>query len=1006
MKSTSLFILAFLSFILLSKPTLGSNREIQAGGDTTPVKLVQKGQEFQFVDHVGNPLIYNGNQSPKYNKTDLEHHLDLTQKAYDDAIKKIQQRAYREIKNLYNEKYIEEIIIDNILENYLKNIELKECIVSLNKLKKYTIFKQYMELCHAIYTDWSTREFVQQQNLPNVGKYYDNIIKVYNDLERFRQNLLNIQKSNDEAADCSPVFVQKGGIFTKSEEVLSIVKKAQHNSNKESYNLYLKEINEYFRTLGREPVNVNGPFHETIGKIEAVLREIVCKYSWYFDEDSENIKNWKSLSVNKEFKIPEFKDLNKKKHQLTPKAVIASSFLSKSRLLANENITVIDVGFRNQERFGGLWNDFVTKCMEIKANEEAWFQKHGEVDYIVYVEKDPSKEKKDKIVIAYSGSNSQIDWGINFTVGHREWEGLSVHQGIGWLFETSTKTFHSILMSRINDYYKNHRKPTELEIVTTGHSLGGALAGLAAYHYKKNLKEIENIIGHANISVKVFTFAAPAIIHKNSQKDYEKILGIENIYRIWVEGDPVVKYAGEDSSVQKIIQDSAHIGKNFSLGNSRNLPSNLLDLFGWGVHGANCYLSRLSTYISDFEDMMPEHLCKNLTEIMNRYIQGTHLDIYKENRGKLLPIIGKINKGNLSEDINLHKGLAYHIMKYSPKTFQIALSGKMVVGEICSHSPRYTASPSPRFKIHKGEIEANFTISETEIKYPISENSIHTIDSMKESLIGYNIDLPEKSVEKYSCGCYFAQRIFLSSQQLSLSEIFPMCIKDKACTVQYLQETRGNKNTLEHVQYILAAVGLEKKFQDMELDLNSIFNICTAYSIDEETCRRYLNGRLIYKPNQDNDIGKIEMRVADLANSLDGTFDLSQCGNAGKYLSISTGYKKGWKSENDKKIEIWFVPRFLVEKQINGNASHFKTIFPAQWQKTAPVGIFWTGGGWKNIGNYNYLTNRNLDCLSNNNLHAYYTQARSIRNGSQCEDVRQLPGIVAVLHFQHFFFEF
>lgn len=42
--------------------------------------------------------------------------------------------------------------------------------------------------------------------------------------------------------------------------------------------------------------------------------------------------------------------------------------------------------------------------------------------------------------------------------------------------------------------------------------------------------------------------------------------------------------------------------------------------------------------------------------------------------------------------------------------------------------------------------------------------------------------------------------------------------------------------------------------------------------------QRFLNGKLIYKPNKDNDIGKVELRIADLANPLQGTFFfLTEC---------------------------------------------------------------------------------------------------------------------------------
>jgi len=139
---------------------------------------------------------------------------------------------------------------------------------------------------------------------------------------------------------------------------------------------------------------------------------------------------------------------------------------------------------------------------------------------------------------------------------------------------------------------------------------------------------------------------------------------------------------------------------------------------------------------------------------------------------------------------------------------------------------------------------------------------------------------------------------------------------------------------------------------------------------DIDIYRRFLNGKLIYQPHEDNDEGKVEMRIGDLANPLEGMFDLSHCGDTGNYLSISTGYRKGKKPENEGKVEIWLVPRFLIEKEINGRANPFKSIYPNNWPDTASVGIFWTWGNWDNAGWYDYLTTHDMDVLSHHNLYA------------------------------------
>ncbi len=148
-----------------------------------------------------------------------------------------------------------------------------------------------------------------------------------------------------------------------------------------------------------------------------------------------------------------------------------------------------------------------------------------------------------------------------------------------------------------------------------------------------------------------------------------------------------------------------------------------------------------------------------------------------------------------------------------------------------------------------------------------------------------------------------------------------------------------------------------------------MFLICQVYAVDPETCKRFLHGRLIYKPNENNDIGKIELKIVDLTNPLEGTFDLSKCGDTGQYLSIATGYRKCKKFENENKVEIWFVPRFVVENEINGSAKHFKGIFHDKWLEVADVGIIWTLGNWSTMNYYDYLTTQNSNELANSNLY-------------------------------------
>ncbi len=140
----------------------------------------------------------------------------------------------------------------------------------------------------------------------------------------------------------------------------------------------------------------------------------------------------------------------------------------------------------------------------------------------------------------------------------------------------------------------------------------------------------------------------------------------------------------------------------------------------------------------------------------------------------------------------------------------------------------------------------------------------------------------------------------------------------------------------------------------------------------EEIYLRFLNGKLIYRPTEGSDAGKIELLIRDIMNpnTLEGTFDLSRCGDTGKYLSINTGYRKGKKAANKDKVEIWFSPRFLIEREIGTRSGHFREILTdAKWPPAAEIGIFWTWGSWDNLNWYDYLTTNTIDQLGDNNLY-------------------------------------
>lgn len=170
----------------------------------------------------------------------------------------------------------------------------------------------------------------------------------------------------------------------------------------------------------------------------------------------------------------------------------------------------------------------------------------------------------------------------------------------------------------------------------------------------------------------------------------------------------------------------------------------------------------------------------------------------------------------------------------------------------------------------------------------------------------------------------------------------------------------------------------------------------------EEIYRLFYNGKLVYKPDPNSDAGRIDLPIASLANPLEGTFDLSRCGDTWKYLSIHTGYKKGKIASNKDKVEIWFVPRFMVENDLtktgifsSSPAKHLQPIMDKWPAEVAPIGILWT---WWNddIKYYDYLTTQAPENLSDNNLYEKWMWSWPAEGGSR--GGREWGGVVRGFH--------
>ncbi len=510
-----------------------------------------------------------------------------------------------QIKKNNKLSHIPEGFIQALVTNYLEeqnadqNVSLTGSPLPPKKLKK---FVKYMEFCRHIYTDETTRGFVTNHMESTITEERERIIRNTREIDELYSNLLEVQKQWNNIPE-QPSLYENRGIY-KSEQVSTLPRDDQRQKFQADYENCIREINSFLQEiLNKDPIN-----HKEIEEIGFAVRQLKV-----IQQEIHKAFLWHFSTKQIEASIPSFVDStdNSKEYPLTSEAVVSASFLNKTQLLDKSNISVLSVGFRNLESLKGIFNITKEQLLAFKRNRQAYFSERGEVDHIAYIKKGTeSKEGKDKLVIVFSGSNSSRDWVTNVTMGYTPGIGkLSVHRGIGELFMKSGSNYCNLLMSKIRDYYKNKKTPKEFKIVTSGHSLGGAEALLAAYYYMttqmQNFCEIFKP-DKVKISVKTFMFGPPAIADEPSQMAIEEALGRDNIFRIWTFDDPVVALSG------KFYR---HVGESFLLDNIANNKFDCLDKL-WGPHLAERYLC----YLHWLQEPSESHT--ELISILKKYIES------------------------------------------------------------------------------------------------------------------------------------------------------------------------------------------------------------------------------------------------------------------------------------------------------------------------------------------------------------------------------------------------
>ena len=129
-------------------------------------------------------------------------------------------------------------------------------------------------------------------------------------------------------------------------------------------------------------------------------------------------------------------------------------------------------------------------------------------------------------VIAVRGTRPELGWydiGTDFRFAHAGFGGYGrVHKGF-------VNAFGSILPQ----LQREERAILDADVIhCVGHSLGGAIATLAAGHYAA-----------LNKNVRLYTFGSPRVGYRDSHAAFERGIGKDNIYRVAHNRDPITMIA-------------------------------------------------------------------------------------------------------------------------------------------------------------------------------------------------------------------------------------------------------------------------------------------------------------------------------------------------------------------------------------------------------------------------------------------------------------------------------
>lgn len=147
--------------------------------------------------------------------------------------------------------------------------------------------------------------------------------------------------------------------------------------------------------------------------------------------------------------------------------------------------------------------------------------------------------KKQKIIIAFRGTETIVDMLADISLSKKIYHPFNrlgnIHQGFLSYFQNSINEIKSVILQHC---FISNKSPAEFDIITTGHSLGGALATLTGFDLICDEKFGLFSLNNAEQSVvRTLTFGTPRVGDYFFSNEYNHSFGKSNHLRFVFPGD-------------------------------------------------------------------------------------------------------------------------------------------------------------------------------------------------------------------------------------------------------------------------------------------------------------------------------------------------------------------------------------------------------------------------------------------------------------------------------------